>query len=418
MNLKFVAAIFFAAFVHAAIADEPTTLTPTYLDALRAGVRSEHPSVSAASARIRAADSGIRGVRLWEDPMVGLGFMAAEKQMRSDDGDLMFSLEQVLPRRKLFDAERAKMKAERGMAVAEFQSIAVKLEKLVTQTAVEIALTDEIVAIGTNQVAWLGSMAVNAKERLKDPTGNASEALRIESELAQEKQKLDSNLLMRRRLSRQLSILLGCSPDDVWPSLRLPLKGEESLRLETELEKIASNNPMLQGLSSAAEAARSNIEIAKRQSKPLFSVGVDSRVYSGGDFREASIGAKMTIPLFNKSVYRARVDQAREQESAATYQIQALERELRTEVVTAFTDAENALRQAETFSKNVIPRTEKAAESTENAWITQRASLLEVLESRRAVLNARLEERRFIAAHAAALETLRSIVPPKGETTK
>lgn len=395
------------------IAQEQVPLTPEYLESLRAAVRAEHPSVAASQSRIRAADASVRGVRLWEDPMVGASVMAAEKMMRMDDGDLMFEVEQAFPRRSLYRAEKAKMRAERSMAAAEFQATAVKLETLVAQTAIELALADEMIVIDTNQVQWLDRMAVNARERLKDPMGNASEALRIESELAQEKQKLDSNRLMRRRLSRQLNILLGRSPDQPWPVLTLPESAAAIPALQTELAKIASSNPMLQSLRNASDSARADIDIAKGESKPVFSLGVDTRVYSGGDFREASVGAKMTIPLFNRSVYRARIERAREQHEAAEKQIEAMERDLRSELVMAFTDAENAAHQAATISKEVIPRTEKAVESIQNAWISAQASLLEVLEARRAALTARLEERRQIAANAAAVETLRSITPPQ-----
>ena len=102
----------------------------------------------------------------------------------------------------------------------------------------------------------------------------------------------------------------------------------------------------------------------------------------------------------------------RQQQVAAEREVDALLRKLRGEVVAAHTEAETAARQANTVAIEVIPRAQKAAESTQNAWISSKASLLEVLESQRALLNARLEERRFVAAHRAALETLRSIVPP------
>jgi outer membrane protein, heavy metal efflux system len=392
---------------------ETNIVTAEYLDRLRAAVRAEHPSVAAAQARIRAADANVHAVRLWQDPMAGAAYMAAEKDMRMDDGDLMFSAEQTIPRRKLYEAERAKMRAEKSMATAEFQSTAVKLETLVAQTAIELALTDDIIAIDTTQVEWLDRMAVNARERLKDPSGTASEALRVESELARENQNHESHHRMRRRLARQLNILLGRPADEPWPTLRLPESGAATPALEAELAKIAAANPMLQGLAGASAAARSEIEIARRMSKPMYSVGVDTRIYSGGDFRSATIGAKMTIPLFNRAKYRAKVEAAKDQHEAAEKEIEATERELRSELVMAYTDAENAARQAKTFATEIIPRADQAAESTQNAWISSKANLLEVLESRRAALNARLEERRSIAAQHAALEALRSIVPPK-----
>lgn len=411
-TLNYVAAAALA-FASPGRAQEAQILTPEYLDGLRAAVRAEHPSLAAARAKLRAADAAVRGVRLWEDPMAGVAFTAAEADMRRDEGDLMFSFEQTLPRKKLYEAERSKMKAERSMTAADLEATALKLETLAAQTVIELALADEMIAIDTSQLLWAERMAANARERLKNPDGTASEALRMESELAQEKQKLTSNRLMRQRLVKQLNILLGKPADTPWTSFKLPPNPLEAPALENALAQVAAHNPMLHALGSAAEASGADAEIAERESKPMFSVGVDSKIYSGGDFREAAIGAKMTIPLFNRSIYRARVDRANENREAALKQMEAVERELRSELVMAYTDAENAASQAATFAKEVIPRAEKAAESTENAWITSKANLLELLEAQRAVLNARLEERRFVAAQAAALERLRSIVPPK-----
>lgn len=402
-----------AALALTARAQTPRLLDAPYLDALRAEVRTNHPSVAAAQARVLAAEAGVRAVRLWEDPMVGVGVMAAERDMRRGDGDLMVSAEQWLPRRRLYDARKARAGAERSIFEAETRSTALTLETLVAQAAVELALVDEVLAIQTNQLAWLESMATNAREKLKDPMGNASEPLRIESEVAQERQRIDSNTRHRLRLMRQLNILLGRAADALWPALLLPESASLTPALGEELSRLFQVNPMLQALLNTANAAKSDIEIAKGERHPIFSVGVDSRVYSGGDFREATVGAKMTLPWFNNSIYRAITERARQQQVAGEREVESLARRLRGEAVAAHTEAENAARQAGTVSVEVIPRAKMAAESTRNAWISSKASLLEVLESQRALFNARLEERRFVAAHRAALETLRSIVPPQ-----
>jgi outer membrane protein TolC len=396
-----------------ALAQEARLIDGDYLGSLRLEVRTNHPSLAAAQARVQAAEAGVRAVRLWEDPMAGIGVMGAEREMRADDGDLMFMAEQMLPRRKLYEARKAKASAERSIFEAETRSAVLTLETIVAQAALELALVDEMLAIETNQLAWLESMAANAREKLKDPMGNASEALRIESEVAQERQKIDSTTRNRTRLTRQLNILLGRLADEAWPVLRLPDSASLTPALADEMNRLFQVNPMLQALLNTANAAQSEIEVARRERSPIFSVGVESSVYSGGDFRQATVIGKVTLPFFNKSVYRANVERAQQQQIAAEREIEALHRKLRGEAVAAHTEADNAARQADTFSKEVIPRTEKAAESTQNAWISSKASLLEVLESRRAMLNSRLEQRRFVAAHRAALEMLRSIVPPQ-----
>lgn len=418
-HVRFNSTVFACLLLQSALAawaqNDTNILNVDYLERLRASVRAEHPSIAAAQARLRAADAGTRSVRLWEDPMVGLGIMAADVDMRRDDGDLMFSVEQTLPRRKLYEAEKSRARAERSAAAAEAESIALKLETSVTQTAIELALANEMIGTHADELDWLDTMAVNARERLKDPGGvaNASEALRIESELAQQRQRHDSDVLMRRRVTRQLNILLGRPADDPWPAIRLPAGATNTPALDAQLTNLVAANPMLQRVASEELAARSGIEVARRQSKPVFSVGVDTRVYSGGIFRETTVGAKMTIPLFNRSLYRANVQRAEEQRESAEREIEALDRELRSQVVSAYTEAENAERQVETVVNELIPRAQAAAASIQNAWITSKATLLETLEARRAVVNARLERSRLVAAHYSALETLRSLVPPK-----
>lgn len=394
-------------------AQTPRLLDAAYLDTLRAEVRTSHPSVAAAQARVLAADAGVRAVRLWEDPTANAGIMAADREMRADDGDLIFGVEQMMPRRKLYDARKARAGAERAIFEAETRSAALTLETLVAQSVIELALVDEMLGIQTNQLAWLESMAANAREKLKDPMANASEPLRIESEVAQERQKIDNTRRQRTRLVRQLNILLGRETDDAWPVLRLPDSAALTPTLAEELSRLYQVNPMLQALLNTAEAAKSDIEVAKRERSPIFSLGVESSVYSGGDFRQATVGAKMTLPWFNNSVYRANTERALRQQTAAEKDAEALARRLRGEAVAAHTEAETSARQAKTFSEEVIPRAMKAVESTQNAWISSKASILEVLDARRSLLNSRLEERRSVAAHRAALEMLRSIVPPQ-----
>jgi cobalt-zinc-cadmium efflux system outer membrane protein len=389
----------------------PRVLDGAYLDELRAEVRTNHPAIIAAQARVRAADAGVRSVRLWEDPSAGAGIMFAEREMRRDDGDLLFSAEQVLPRRKLYEARKARAGADRTVREAETRTAALTLETLVAQAAIELALIDEMFALETNQLTWLGSMTANARERLKEPAANASEALRIESEWAQQKQKIDTTARQRVRLTRQLNLLLGRAPNFTWPIRHLPDSTTPTPALADELNRLVTANPTLRAQVAMADAARLEIEVSRRERSPLFSVGVDTSVYSEGDFRQATVGAKVTLPFFNQSVYRANTERARSEKIAAEREVEALERRLRSDAVAAHTEAENAARQAETLSREVIPRTEEAAAATRNAWITSQASILEVLEARRSLLNARFEQRRAVAAHRAALETLRSIVP-------
>jgi outer membrane protein TolC len=392
-------------------AAEPRLLDSTALDALRLEVRTNHPTVAAALARAEAAAAGIRAVRLWEDPMGGLSFRGARVERRRDDGDIGVMAEQVLPRRKLYDARKEQATAEYSIMQAETRTAALNLETLVAQAALELALADEALVIQSNQIAWLEGMAVNAREKAKDPQATSVEPLRIEGEVAQERQRWDSAARRRVSLMRQLNTLLGRSLDESWTPLALP-SAAELPSLPAGLSRLPVANPMLLALTGSTRAAQAGVEVSRQERKPVFSVGAESSVYSGGRFIETLVGAKMTIPWGNRSVYQANIDRSRQQQAAAESEFAALERRLRGEAIAAHTDAENAARQAATFTVEVVPRLEKSVQATEGAWVSSKATLLEVLEARRALLNARLEQRRFTAAQWAALESFRSIIPP------
>ena len=393
-------------------AAEPRWLDTAALDALRLEVRTNHPTVAAAQARAAGAASGLRAVRLWEDPMGGLSFRGARVERRRDDGDIGVMAEQTLPRRRLYDARKEQAAAEHSIMQAETRSAALNLETLVAQAALELALADEALVIQSNQIAWVESMAANAREKANDPQATAAAPLRLEAEVALERQRWDAAARRRVSLMRQLNTLLGRPLDEAWPTLALPVAAAELPSLSAELSRLPVANPALLALTGSSRAAQAGVEVSRQERQPVFSVGAESSVYSGGRFVETLVGAKMTIPWFNNSVYRANTDRARQQQTAAEREYESLERRLRGEVIAAHTDAENAARQAATFTDEVTPRLEKAAQATEGAWISSKATLLEVLEARRALLNARLDQRRFIAAQRAALEMLRSIVPP------
>ncbi len=392
-------------------AAEPRLLDTAALDALRLEIRTNHPTVAAAEARAGAAAAGVRAVRLWEDPMAGLLFRGADIERRRDDGDIGVMAEQVLPRRKLYDARKEQATAEYSIMQAETRTAALNLETLVAQAALELALADEALVIQSNQIAWLEGMAVNAREKAKDPQATSVEPLRIEGEVAQERQRWDSAARRRVSLMRQLNTLLGRSLDEAWTPLGLPTAAELP-SLPAGLSRLPVANPMLLALTGSTRAAQAGVEVSRQERKPVFSVGAESSVYSGGRFIETLVGAKMTIPWGNRSVYQANIDRSRQLQAASEREFAALERRLRGEAIAAHTEAENAARQAATFTVEVMPRLEESVQATEGAWVSSKATLLEVLDARRALLNARLEQRRFIAAQWAALETFRSIVPP------
>lgn len=389
------------------------TLDETLLARLRAEAARAHPSVSAGAHRAIAAGLDIRAVRLWDDPMVGFGVMAANKSMRMDQGDLIVGVEQVLPKPGMFEAKTRQAEFLYHAEVENARAAALGASVGAAQDAIELALADESIALQQAQISWLAAMAENARQRAIDPTGSSSDALRLETELAKERQLLDAARRNRDGFANKLNLALVRPLDAPWPALKLPATPPPVPLAQAEIARIPHANPKLRALKEMAGAAGQESRIADRERLPAVSVGIDANVYSGGDWRSTTMGIKMSLPWFNDSPYQARSNAARSRELAADRDVESLRRELATAVLTATTAAANASAQAHAYSGEIHHKALQASQTIEAAWISSKAPLTDLLDASRTLFSIRLEQRRFIAMQLAALEQLLSLVPTR-----
>lgn len=386
-------------------------VTDGFVSKIKAEMRAQHPSVAAAQAKAGAAGAAVRAVRLWDDPMFGIAFMAARRSMRQDDGDIMAMAEQSLPRRKLFQAQVQKADSERAARTAELHGVSVNLEREVAHSVLELALMDETIVLSEEQVKWMEKMAATARERAIDPQGSAADPMKLEASLAKDQQMLASMRLERESMARRINVNLGRPMTQNWPRLVLPNQPGQEPSLKRLLESITRQNPHVAAMSHMADAAAAGVNVAEHERDPVFSIGVEGAGYSGGDFRQATIGIKMTLPWFNDPIYRANEERARLEHRAALLERDALERNMRAEVVMDYTQAEKAGQLASRYAGEIIPLLAKTAENVESAWVSSKAMLMEVLIARNELLGAQMEQRRQLAAQRAALEMLRAHVP-------
>ncbi len=267
--------------------------------------------MDSAKLKATAAIQDIRSVRLWDDPMAGLMLMGAEKMMREDDGDIRLSIEQPLPRPGLYAANRAKAEA---MSRAEAQNVrvsALSRGNSTAKNAIELALADDAIRIQTIQITWLGKMVENARQRSVNPGETGIDALRLESELAREEQTLEAAKRTRDSIAQRLNLSLGRPLETSWPQMRLPERPVPVPVANAEISRIPRSNPQILAMKEMASAASADTRIADRERQPGFSVGVETDLYSGGDFRSATLGLKMTLPWFNEPSYQSKIDASR-----------------------------------------------------------------------------------------------------------
>lgn len=396
--------------LHPSIGNAQQVASTPFINRLVSEAVAKHPKIDAADARAKAASDAIRAVRLWDDPELGLGARAARQSMRKDDGDIRVAIDQKLPRRGLYEAEKRRATAEQQMQQAERRMTANELGLAVAQTVIELALADDTLSLQEEEVHWLETIVKTAQERARNPDATAAEPLRLESELALQTQKWEAAKRQRAQLARTLNLMLLRDVEAAWPVLALPDNDAEIITAASLRAQMEKSNPRLAALRHQIEAAQAETDAAKQKRKPVFSVGVETNTYSGGDFRDAMFMVKMSLPWFNRSAYQADIARAETLHRAAESDLAAESREFYTKLTALITEAENNSRLASAYQNEVLPKTLKAAEATQNTWVSSKATLLEVLESRRVLLNARQEQKRATAARQAALQSIAAIV--------
>jgi outer membrane protein TolC len=394
-------------------AGETQLLNDGFLSRVRSEAARAHPSAVSGIHKAAAAIQDARAVRLWNDPMLGLGFMAAEQMMRADDGDIMVAIEQALPKPGMFEADRRRMEAMGRAETENARTSSLAAGAEAARAAIELALADESITLQQTQITWLAAMTENARQMAADPMGSSTDALRMETELAKEEQMLAAVRRSREGYAQKLNITLGRPLESSWPVLKLPATPPPVPLARAEIARIPHANPKVRAMREMAGAANAESRIADRERLPEIAVGIDSRIYSGGDYRSTTFGVTMSLPWFNEPSYKAKIDAAKNREVAAGRDVETMRREVAAMVLTAATEAANAAAQARAFAGEIHEKALKATQTTEAAWISSKAPLGDLLDSARALFAIRLEQRRMIAMQLAALEELQTLVPDR-----
>lgn len=388
---------------------EPAPITNTYIQALVRESLSVHPKLEAARARTLAAWQAIDSIPLWQDPVAGFGVMAAQEAMQRDDGDIRASVEQTLPRRGLYHAEKNLAASEAAVQHADESVTANDLGLAIAKTTVSLALTDELIRLQAEETDWVRTLTASARERSKNPDASAVDPLRLESELAVMEQNLESARRDRVQLTRMLNLMLLRKYEAAWPELTLPPQSAALLQASVLRAEMERRNPRLLALRRSIEAAAAETEVSRERRKPVVSVGIDSSAWHGGDFRSAMFSLKLTLPWFNKKSYQADTTRRETMELAGRKDLEAELLDFSTQLTELLTTAENNSRLAAAYQAEVIPRTEKSLEAIQNAWISSKASLSEVLDAHRILINARLSQKRAAAARITAVQQLSAL---------
>ncbi len=406
-TILLIAALSRGGLVHGAAAPAEAnalSVSASLLAGLFAEARTNNSGLRVAEARVIASQRAIETVRSWEDPRVNLGgLIGPARRMPSQDGDLVYGVEQALP---LWDRPRL----NRDILVAGAQTEATEaalretqLRREVTRALLRLALVHRNAGFLTNDVAWLDALIGLQEERFRAGFGSHTELLQLQNEKSRRADAFRTEQSRRRTEEAALNRLLGRPLAAAWPVVELPLLAAPVVHTPALADYAATNEPRLKVLRQTRAQAEAVTRLTETMRRPDVSFGVTGRQYTGdGGLREGMFSVSLNLPWWNAPKYRA--DLRRDEAKVRTIEAEMADYELsvREEILRLALATDTAHREAVLYRDEILQRTQQAMASHQAMWEGNRGPLRDVLDARRAFLEGLLmRDRAIVEQHLA-----------------
>ena len=229
--------------------------------------------------------------------------------------------------------------------------------------------------------------------QLQNEKGKRANALRAE----------ESRLLANQAT---LNRLLGRDLNTPWPAIEMPPLAASVTYSPALANFAATNEPRAKVLLREKAQAEAVARLTTTMQRPDVSVGLQGRQASGdAGLREAMFTVSLNLPWWNAPQYRAERlrDEAKVRTAAA--QIADYELSVREEVLRLTLASESAQREAVLYRDEILQRTQQGLATMQLMWEGNRGTLREILEARRALLEAqRTQDRATGEQHEALID--------------
>ncbi len=382
-------------------------VTPELIESLMRTARSNNPGLSAAAARVDAATHNADAVRAWADPTVSLGKMAAPRDMMREEGDVVLEIEQTLP---LFGKEKLQREVARAGTQVETARAFYQdhvLRRDLTLALVRSALAQRESEIGAAELQWIDLIATTAQQRYALGTSAQTDVLRLQTELARRSDELRSttNNLARERFV--LNRILNLPLEESFPRLDLPEPAPPLPATPALINFASQADPQTKVMRQQIREAEATTKLTRRQRLPDVFVGAEATRYSGdGRFTEGMVKVGLNLPWFNSRRYGSDIKREEARVRAAELDLDDYALELRDQILRQTTAIDNSRRSALVYQQQIIPRAEQSLRSALANWEANRGSFIDLLDTRRTLLEAQFSAARAVAEQHEALSEL------------
>jgi|GEM_PF-501841 len=399
-----------------AVAGSPvTSSTNPGLPELLQVTMANHPRLSQVTWAVESARGRAQQAGLYPNPTISL--IADELGDRQGPGGIL-----SLPNLTQEIVRGGKLKLSQAVAMKEVDQatwdIVVERYKLFTDVRrnyVEVVTLQRRVEVLQELITLAEQSVSNAEKLLKAKEGSELDVVQLEVDRERYRAELESTQRSIPAAFRRLAASTGMNdlPETHLPGdLELPLPQYD---LEQVKSYVLAVHPELKVAQTGIERARLLVRRAEVEPIPNITVGASYVRQNQNKSNDYSLSASMPIPVWNKNEGNIRA--ARAQLNEAMQESLRVQTDLSGRVASSFAIYTAARARAEKYKTTILPKAAKSLELARKAYLGGQFEYLRVLQSQRAVPEARLEYLRSLgemwrAASEIAGFTLEDQWPP------
>ena len=344
-----------------------------------------HPLLLEAVARERGAAGAVSTAGAFPNPIFG----AAVGEGRPRDGgasrrEVGYSVEQPLEflatRGSRVEAARA---AQEGVH-QEARAVRLQVTRELRRTFVALVHGQSVVEAGDELAGQAAQLAALVRKRAERGEARPTEVPRVEIELERLRNAVERARATVDARRLRLSIWLGAPVDRVEADLAalLPLPPLPELQ-----GRVMASSPVVLASRARLQAAAEEASAERWERMPRLSIGaahVDEL-----DRTASTVTANVTLPLWNWN--QGRIRQAEAAQEGERARLDTTSRELTAGLSDAWRGCAAGQAAAGRFREEILPRAEGSARTLGRAFELGEAGLLDVIDSRRVLLDTRRE---------------------------
>jgi len=377
-----------------------------------ARLRTAFETWSAATERVEQAST-------LPDPRLSYGEFIEEVQTRTGPQQRRLGLSQAFPWPGKLDA-KANLATKRAEATWEqVEQVRLHVARRIEEAFYEYAFLARELAITTELLELVQSLEPVVQGRIRAGAGQ-EDLLRLQVELGRLEDDVASISQRQPALSARLA-----------DAMNVPLRGSAELLPFPELlaptpstrdtaalvERGLSSSPRLRALERRLEVAQAAEKLTKYKRRPEFSARVDyidtGDALSGGTQGSGDdplfVGLSLSLPVWTSS-YSAAEREARHSLHAARSGLEDARSTLNADINEEVYRVDDSQRRFELYSQSLIPRARESLQLTTASYRAGSASILDLLDSERALLEFELSYwracREFLKGEARLTELL------------